>query len=110
MSENAKENGNSTQQGFYIRGTYLGVEEGREWTPPGTTEVRTIKPKLGLMVNGEEVAVSAKDDGHLAQARSGLIKGDEVEILVEVRPPYGSRGDVGFFLPGAIESRRTSWK
>jgi hypothetical protein len=99
-----------TQQGIYLVGGLLGREEGRTWDPePGRT-VR-IRPKIGLMVDGEEIAVDCKDEAQMAEAVGSAIKGDVVTLRVEVRPPYNGKGDVRFFLPGAIEAQsRDRWK
>lgn len=100
------------QQGIFIRGEYLGIEESRTWTPrdePGAT--RTVRPKLGLRVNGEEVAIVAKDEPAIAQTRAGWVKGDLVEVAVEPLPPFGARGSVVYTLPGTYERNRAgNWK
>lgn len=112
MSEsNANESSVEAQHGIFIRGIYLGIEEGRTFTPRGSTEERTVRPKLGVAVNGEEVAIAARDDAHAASARRGLVKGDVVEVLVEPLPPFGSRGEVTYTLPGTYERNRSgNWK
>lgn len=100
-------------QGIFIRGVYLGIEDSREFTPrddPAGSK-RTVRPKIGLRVNDEEVAITARDDAHAAEARRGLIKGDVVEVAVEALPPFGARGAVTFTLPGVFDrSRKGEWK
>lgn len=98
------------EHGIYIRGEYLGVQEARSFTRTGTTEEVKVRPKVGISVDGEELAVAAKDDEHLARTVRGWVKGDTVDLRVEARPPFGSRGSVSYVLPGVIESRRESWR
>lgn len=101
---------NDLQDGLYLRGTFLGVQESREFTPRGTTEKRTVRPRLGLLVDGEEMELACRDDAHMAEVRKGLVKGDVVLIRVEASPPFGASGSVRFNLPGAIERRSNDWK
>lgn len=104
-------NGPSAPLGVFIRGVYLGVQESRTFKRNGTDELVTVKPKVGIDVGeGHELEIKCKDNDQLARVRAGMVKGDLVELAVEVRPPYGSRGDVDFFAPGAIESFTREWK
>lgn len=108
----ANENENGSKQGVWIVGTYLGIEEARDWTPRGESKPVHLKPKIGLSVLGEEVAITCKDDEQMLLARQGMVKGQEVQVRVEVWPPFGSQGDATFALPGAItrRSREGNWK
>jgi archaellin len=108
--EASKATSTAGREGIFLAGIYLGVEEGRTWTPTGESRTVTVKPQIGVSVNGEEVAVSCKDDAQMGEARRGWVKGDRIELEVEVLPPYGSKGVVKFSLPGAIERTRRGWK
>jgi len=109
MTEQRSEPKPSERQGMFIRGTFLGTQPSRTFTRAGTTEDVNVKPKIGLEVNGETVAVKAKDDQHMTSVSSGWTKGQTVTVEVEARPPYGARGEVDFVLPGVIESRE-QWR
>ena len=98
------------QQGLFIRGTYLGSQGSRSFNRAGTGEEVQVKPKIGLNVDGVEMAVKAKDDRHLDETVRGFVKGDTVTVRVEARPPFGARGDVDFVLPGVIAERREEWR
>lgn len=111
-NDNANGETPNEQQGFFIRGAFLGVQEARTFKRNGTGETVNVKPRLGLRVNGVDFELVAKDDAQMQEARRGLVKGDVVTFSVDPRPPYGSpRGsEVDLFLPGAYESRRAEWK
>jgi hypothetical protein len=104
--------GTSTDgEGLFLRGTYLGVQESRTWKPRGEDREVTIRPKLGVSVNGEELEIGCTDDAQMQQVRKGLVKGDRIELEVEALPPFGSRGAVTYTLPGVISrERRSDWK
>lgn len=95
----------SPEHGIWLVGEYLGVEHARTYTDRQTQEVRNVRPRLGLSVGGEEVAVVCADESQLTNLARGLVKGQPARVRVEVRPPFGARGAVQFLAPGAIESR-----
>jgi hypothetical protein len=101
---------NEAQQGIFLRGGFLGREASRTWTPePGRTV--TIRPKIGLMVDGEEIAIDAADEPHMAEVTAGWVKGDVVTVRAEPRPPFNGKGGIRWFLPGVVETvDRDRWK
>jgi hypothetical protein len=108
MSDESK-TGTEQEHGIFIVGDYLGREVARTYTPQGSTEVRNVRPRLGLSVDGEEVPVVVKDDAELDATTRGLVHGQTIRVRVEAFPPYGARGAVQFGLPGAIAATRTRW-
>lgn len=98
------------QHGIFIRGIYKGSVQQREFTRAGTQEKVTVRPKIGLDVDDEEVVIKAKDDAQLAEVTRGKVRRQLAEFRVEARPPFGSRGSVDFVLPGVIVERGEDWK
>lgn len=92
-------------EGFYLVGTFLGVERARSFTRKENGETVNVRPRLGVMVNDEEVEVAVKDDAQLEEVAKGLAKGQPIRLVVEVRPPFGARGGVSYSLPGVIVTR-----
>lgn len=110
MPENENAQKAQSTQGMFIRGTLLGRQPARSFTRNGTDEVVNVKPKIGLMVDGVEMAVKAQDDAHIDAVLAGKVKGDEVTLRVEVLAPYGSNKPVDVTLPGVVQSRAEAWR
>jgi hypothetical protein len=104
---------NPTRHGTFLRGEFLGRIEQDTYTPRGSSEVRTVKPKIGVRVDGEEIEVRCKDNDQMNHLARGWVKGDVVEVPVELRPSFGApRGTtVDFFAPGAFEAAgKREWR
>lgn len=76
--------------GWYVRGAYLGLKREAPYTIEGRSG--TSRPKLGLQVDGEEVAVICGDERELFDltVRRGIVKGDVISLRV-----FGKTGRFG---------------
>lgn len=105
MSESGTAPESAMAGGIYVVGEFLGVERARTFTRRESGEVVNVRPRVGVQVNGEEVGIACSDDTILDALTRGWKHGDLVRVLVEVRPPFGSRGSVSYLIPGTVETR-----
>lgn len=91
-------NGAEGPRGLVVVGKFLGRKPSRELTIRG--ERVTERPKIGIEADGTEFSVTCASDESMAAATSGWVKGDDVMLSVEARPPFDGRGPVKFFLAG----------
>jgi len=101
----AEATGGSTPHGIYVHGAYMGFKPGRTFDRRDTGETVNVRPRLGVLVGDETVEVRCLDDAQARQYASGLSKGDDCWLPVDIRPPFGARGSVSYFLPGVFETR-----
>ena len=100
-----------TGHGLLIRGFLLGRQPARSFQRGGPEgEKVNVRPKIGLDVNGEEIAVACRDDENMDSVLGGLVKGDSIELIVEARPPFGAKGAVTYTLPGVVKPRDEQWR
>lgn len=88
----AQDNGSALDHGVFVVGEYLGVKEPGSWTPPGETKAVGVPPKLGVNVDGREVAVVLASLADLAAIAPGAAKGDTITVPVRVYAQRSGRG------------------
>jgi len=102
----------SSADGLVLTGTFLGVK----WSAPYEIDGRkgVSRPKLGLEVDGEDVAIEFREDAALRIAVDGLgwERGvTRLWVSVEVRPPFDRGKRVRYFARGqGPQSGRGGWE